>query len=444
MESHPMNSVYDKNGLLFKDEQYYIRLGWLIVLIGIIGFLGWAILAPLDAGVPIDAKVVVSGNRKAVQPLVGGKVQRILVMEGERVQAGQVLVELDSTLAMNQLDSLRFQFLNGLATENRLMAERDGLSEINFDNRLLKEQGSNQQVNEIILAQQQLFESRLHAQRAMLDGLEATLRGTREQNNSAQRVLNSLQNQRKGFEQQLKSQRLLATDGLLARNRLLETERQYYQLIGSIADEQGRLGSLRASINDYHSRLISQREGYQKELRTELNDVRTRLSDLQSKLNSAQYEATNMQVISPAAGIVTGLSVFTQGGIINAGDRLMDIVPLDKPLIVEGMLPVQGIDKIYAGLPVELEFMSFSRASTPKLMGTVQTVSADRIEDSQNDPYYRVEIKISDLQGREISPGLELMPGMPVTAFIQTGERTLMSYLLKPLRDRTRLALTEK
>lgn len=142
---------------------------------------------------------------------------------------------------------------------------------------------------------------------------------------------------------------------------------------------------------------------------------------------------------------MAGLAVFTQGGVVSAGDKLMDIVPLDQPLIVEGRLPVQDVDKIHVGQPVELEFAAFNRASTPRLPGTVKTVSADRLEDPyQGVPYYHVEISVDELQGREVLPGLQLQPGMPVTAFIKTGERTMMSYLLKPLRDRARLALTEE
>lgn len=434
-----------KDDLLSVDDRHYVRLGWLIVLVGVVGFLGWAMLAPLDAGVPVDAKVVVSGNRKAVQPISGGKVQRILVTEGQRVQEGQVLVVLEPNVANNQLDSLQFQFLSSLATENRLMAERDGLNDIRFDERLLQaEREGNLQAAEIIQAQRQLFDSRRSAQRATLNGLEATLRGLREQRDSLQRILQSRRSQRETFERQLAGQRSLAEEGLLARNRLLESERQYLQLAGSLADDQGRLAQLQGQVQEYELRLIQQREDYQKELRTALTETRTRTADLRSRLDSAQYEVNNMQIVAPTEGIVAGLAVFTQGGVVGAGDTLMDIVPLDQPLMVQGKLPVQNVDKVQAGQPVELEFAAFNRASTPKLPGTVKTVSADRLEDPQGMPYYHIEISVDDLDSREVLPGLQLQPGMPVTAFVKTGERTMMSYLLKPLRDRTRLALTEE
>jgi len=443
MVADSMNAACDKGNSSSKEDRYYVHLGWLIVLFGVIGFLGWALWAPLDAGVAIEAKVIVSGNRKAVQPLAGGKIQKIHVVEGERVEAGQVLVELDSTLTSNQFDSLRLQYLTRLATMNRLTAERDGLPEVHFDESLLQEWESNPQIEAIVLVQQQLFDSRLRAQKAMQDGLEATLRGTLEQIDSVQRILRSREDQRRGFDRQLESQRILVDEGLLARNRFLEAERQYYQLLGSIADDQGRLGSLKESVNEAKAQLVSLQAQYQKELRTELSEVRTYMTDLQSRLNTAQYEVENSNVISPATGIVAGLSVFTHGGVVNPGEKLMDIVPLNEPLMVEGHLPVSEVDKVHSGLQVELEFMAFSRTTTPKRLGTVRTVSADRMEDSKNQPYYRIEINVSDLQGQEIAPGLSLVPGMPVTAFIKTGERTLMAYLLKPLRDRTRLALTE-
>ncbi|QTF10649.1 HlyD family type I secretion periplasmic adaptor subunit [Brenneria izadpanahii] len=434
-----------KDDLLSVDDSHFVRLGWLIVLVGVAGFLSWALLAPLDAGVPVEAKVVVSGNRKAVQPIVGGRVQRILVAEGDTVRQGQVLVMLEPNVAANQFDSLRFQFLSNLATENRLVAERDGLANIRFDKRLLQaEREGNLLAEEIIQAQQQLFDSRRSAQQATLDGLEATLLGLREQRDSLQRILQSRRDQRETFERQLAGQRTLADDGLLARNRLLESERQFLQLAGSVADDQGRLAQLQGQVREYQLRLIQQREDYQKELRTMLAETRTRTADLGSRLDSAQYDVANMQILAPTEGIVAGLAVFTQGGVVSAGDKLMDIVPLDQPLMVEGRLPVQEVDKVQTGQPVELAFDAFNRASTPKLAGTVKTVSADRLEDPQGAPYYHVEISVDDLQNREALPGLQLQPGMPVTAFVKTGERTLMNYLLKPLRDRTRLALTEE
>lgn len=444
MANTPSAPARVKKDLLPDDLRHHVLLGWLVISIGIAGFLGWALFAPLDAGVPMEAKVAVSGNRKTVQPLVGGKVQRILVTEGQQVLAGQLLVELDSTVAGNQLDSLRVQYLSGLAVEGRLAAERDGLSEIGVDEELLlaMQQGI-PQVDEIVRVQQQLLGTRVRVQQAMLEALEAALFGAREQRSSMQRILRSRQQQRTAFERQLESQRALAEDGLLARNRLLEAERQYFQLLGSVADEQGRLASLDAGVQEYQSRLISQREDYQKEVSAELSETRTHVSDLQSRLASAQYEVASMEILAPTTGVVTALAVFTQGGVVRAGDRLMDIVPLDRPLIVEGRLPVQEVDKVHAGLPVDLEFMAFNRAATPKMTGTITTVSADSMDDAQGKPFYRIEITVNELRERELAPGLILQPGMPVTAFIKTGERTLMSYLLKPLRDRSRLALIE-
>ncbi|WP_437610130.1 HlyD family type I secretion periplasmic adaptor subunit [Erwinia sp. V71] len=448
MSTNPMlntavssEAALPEDDLLSVDNRHYVRLGWLIVLAGVSAFIAWAALAPLDAGIPLEAKVVVRGNSKAVQPLASGKVQHILVADGDKVQAGQLLVELVPTLPANQLDALRFQYLSSLASENRLVAEREGLAQIRFDDRLLN--SDSLQRDEIIQTQQQLFASRRSAQQATLDGLAAALNGSRDQRDSLRRSLQARQQQRTTFERQLAGQRALADDGLLARNRLLETERQYLQLNGSIADDQGRLASLEGQLREAQLQLIQQRENYQKELRNTLADTRIRSAELLARLDNAQYELSNTRIVAPASGIVAGLRVFTEGGVVSTGDKLMDIVPGDQPLRVEGRLPVQSVDKVHPGQQVELEFMAFSRTSTPKLPGTVRTISADRLEDAEGQPYYHVEIIVDGLQGREVLPGLQLQPGMPVTAFVKTGERTLMNYLVKPLRDRTRLALTE-
>lgn len=427
------------------DERIFVRLGWWIIVVGVGGFLAWAAWAPLDGGVAVEAKVVVSGNRKAVQPLTAGRILTLGVADGDRVEAGQLLVELESTLPSNQQESLQIQHLNSLATENRLMAERDGLARIEFDVPLRHalSQG-NVQAMEIVRAQQQLFESRRRAHQATLDGLEAMLKGTREQHDSLAQSLRVARTQRQVFERQLDGQRVLAEEGLLARNRLLETERQYLQLTGSISDDEGRLGLLRGQLQEYRLRLIQQHEDNQKELRAALTEAHINTADLSARLDSMRYEVASTRVLAPTAGIVSGLTIFTEGGVVSAGQHLMDIVPLDQPLRVEGRLPVQSVDKVKPGQPVELEFAAFDRTTTPRLEGTVQTVSADRLEDAQGVPYYLVEIGVDALQGRQTGMGMVLQPGMPVTAFVRTGERTLLNYLLKPLRDRTRLALTEE
>lgn len=427
--------------LLSVDNRHYVRLGWGIVLVGFVGFLAWASLAPLDAGLPLEGKVIVSGNSKAVQPVASGKVKHILVHEGDAVQAGQLLVELEPDLPANQLDSLRFQYLSSIASENRLTAERDGLATISFDSRL--RDGRSPRSGEIIQTQQQLFDSRRSAQKATLSGLEATLNSARDQLNSLRKGLNAVQQQRGVFQQQLNDQRDLADEGLLARNRLLESERQYMQLNGSIADQQGRLASLQGQLMESQQRLIEQRDNYQKDLRNALAETRTRSADLQGRLDSAEYEVSNTRIVAPVSGIVADVKVFTEGGVVSAGDHLMAIVPHDRPLQVEARLPVASIDKIHAGQKVDLEFMAFNVASTPKVPGTVRIVSADRIEAPQGEPYYNVEIDVDNLHSREVLPGKNLQPGMPVTAFVKTGERTMMSYLLKPLRDRSRMAMTE-
>ena len=147
---------------------------------------------------------------------------------------------------------------------------------------------------------------------------------------------------------------------------------------------------------------------------------------------------------SPASGLVVGLSVFTNGGVIQPGTQLMDVVPADEPLMVEVKVPVHLIDKVYAGLPVEMMFTAFNQKTTPHIPGEVVTVAADRLVDEQTgDPYYRVEARVTP-EGTEMLAAHDVRPGMPVDTLIKLGERSLLNYLFKPITDRLGTALVQE
>ena len=185
-------------------------------------------------------------------------------------------------------------------------------------------------------------------------------------------------------------------------------------------------------------------EEYQKEVRTQLADTRVRTEDLRNRLASAEFELANSQLRAPVAGIVVGLDVFTEGGVIKPGQALMEIVPQGEPLLVEARVPVELADKVHAGLPVELMFSAFSQSTTPRVAGEVTLVSADRQVDERTDePYYTLRAQVSDAGMAQLA-GLQIRPGMPVEAFVRTGERSMLNYLFKPLLDRTHMALVEE
>lgn len=435
-------AVGDSN-VLQLDDTRYARLGWLLMLGGFLGFLGWAALAPLDKGVAVSGKVMVSGHRKVVQHPSGGIVERIDVRDGDKVAAGQVLIRLKETPLLGQAQSLRSQFYGSLASEARLNAERDGVGSVSFPTELTA-LASEPEVASNLALQRQLFDSRRQA--LLLDqqgidesiaGAEAQLRGVRD--SQASKVL-----QRTALAEQLQGLRELAREGYIPRNRLLDSERVYAQVLGSISEDYGRIGQLQRQVLEMRLKIRQLAEEYQKEVRTQLADTRVRTEDLRNRLASAEFELANSQLRAPVAGIVVGLDVFTEGGVIKPGQALMEIVPQGEPLLVEARVPVELADKVHAGLPVELMFSAFSQSTTPRVAGEVMLVSADRQVDERTDePYYTLRAQVTEAGMAQLA-GLQIRPGMPVEAFVRTGERSMLNYLFKPLLDRTHMALVEE
>lgn len=369
------------------DARAHTRLGWWIVIVGVGSFLLWASFAPLDKGVPVSGTVTVSTNRKAIQHPTGGVVEDILVREGDVVKAGQPLVKMNDIQAKAQSGISRVQYFAARATEARLIAERDGKNSIVFPPELESEK-NNPRVAADMQLQKQLFDSR----RAAIQGDLAILK------------------------EQLAGMRDLAKDGYVAHNRLLDLERTY----------------------------IQRQQGYESEVRTQLVDVQKEAEALKMRQVSLDFDLANAIVKAPVDGTVDSVNVFTNGGVISPGFRMMDIVPSDDHLVIEGRIPVNLIDKVHAGLDVDLIFSAFNDKKTPHVPGKVIMVSADRqLDERSGMPYYKMKAVVTP-EGMKIIGSLQVRPGMPVDLFIKTGERTMMNYLMKPLIDRMKTSLTEE
>lgn len=429
--------------VLHIDERGHARLGRWLVLVGFGGFLLWAALAPLDRGVGVSGSVVVAGNRQAVQPVSGGLVRRLMVREGDQVQAGQVLLQLDETDARALRDALRVQYIDARASEARWLAERDGLERIGFAPDLLQAQ-NDPWVDTALELQRQLLRSRRQSLESELAGLGETIAGTEATLQGLRASMQHKEEQRASMREQLDGLRELVREGYVARNRLLENERLYAQVNGEISRDLGDIGRTRRQILELRLRGEQRREEYRKEVREQLSDSRLSAQELAARLKGAEFELSNALLRAPATGTVVGLNVFTEGGVVSPGQTLMEIVPLDAPLLVDARAPVELVDKLHPGLDVELMFSAFSQSRTPRVNGKVTLVSADRLLDPKTgEPYYNLRVQVDD-QGLRQLQGQVIRPGMPVEAFVRTGERSLLNYLFKPLADRTHMALVEE
>ena len=427
------------------DAKKYSRLGWLIILLGLGGFVLWASFAPLDKGVPMSGTVAKEGNRKAIQHLTGGTVQDILVQDGDVVKKGQVLVRMNNVVASSQAETARAQYFTARAAEARLIAERDGLKSVAFP-AALESSKSDPRALQAVALQNQLFTSRHLSLESELGAFDENIAGLKFQIKGLEETRDSMKVQLGILKEQIDSMRDLAKDGYVARNRLLDVERTYAQVTGSLAESVGSIGRAQRQVLEASLRRTQRNEDFQKEVRSQLADTEREADALDSRLQGLDYELANAAVTAPVDGIVMASNIFTRGGVVGPGVRMMDIVPTDDPLVVEGQLPVNLIDRVHVGLPVELVFSAFNSNRTPHIPGVVIQVSADRsLDEHTGQPYYKVRARVAPAGIKLVaSKKLDIQPGMPVEMFIKTGERTLMSYLFKPVFDRAKSSLSEE
>jgi len=426
------------------DSRTFSRIGWLVVVVGVLGALLWAATAPLDKGVPMSGTVIKEGNRKAVQHQNGGTIEDILVKDGDVVKAGQVLVRMNRIAVSSQAETARAQYFTARSMEARLLAERDGKATMQFPAALVKYKNDPRAIASFD-AQSQLFSSRRMSLQNELGAVDENIAGLKSQVKGLEESRDSKKVQLSILKEQLEGMRDLAKEGYIARNRLLDMERTYAQIGGSISEDLGNIGRTQRQIMELTLRRLQRLQDVQKEVRSQMADSQREAEALESRITGLDYEVANAEVKAPVDGTVVALAVYTRGGVVGPGARMMDIVPNGDGFVVEGQLAVNMIDRVHHGLPVELVFSAFNTNRTPHIPGLLTQISADRtVDERTGQPYYKVRATVSP-EGMKLvaAKHLDIQPGMPVEVFVKTGERTMLSYLLKPVFDRSKTALSE-
>jgi protease secretion system membrane fusion protein len=427
------------------DARSFSRVGWMIVILGLGAFLLWGLFAPLDKGVPLSGTVAKESNRKAIQHMTGGTIKEILVKDGDVVKEGQVLVRMNGILAKSAYETTDAQYLTARAAEARLAAERDGHKSIKFPAEL-EQRRNDPRVADLMALQGQLLTSRQMSLQNELGSVDENIAGLKEQIRGLEESRDSKKVQMGYLKEQLEGMRDLAKDGYVARNRLLDLERTYAQLSGAVSEDIGNIARARRQVLEMGLRKAQRMQDYQKEVRTQLSDVEREAEALGARLQGQKFEVDNIEVRSPVGGTVTGLAVFTQGGVVQPGFKMMEIVPTDDPMVVEGSLAVNLVDRVHPGLKTELIFSAFNANKTPHIPGEVEQVAADRsVDERTGAPFYKVRVRVTPEGQKMIAQHkMDVRPGMPVELFVKTGERTMMNYLLKPIFDRSKSSMAEE
>lgn len=401
------------------------------IFFGVFGI--WAAWASLETAAIAPGHVVVGSNRKVVQHLEGGIVRAILVREGTRVKEGDPLVELAETQPETTLGMVNVRLRHAAAREARLVAEREQHDTIAIPEWLAAETRSNADAAEIVAAQTRIFASRKSAVESQKSILLQRVAQYREEIAGLTAEIRAETEQLRLIADEVRDVEYLVQRGLERRSRLLQLQRQAADIEGSRARNRALVARAKQSIGETELRIIDLTTNMTREVNEELREVQADLADLWERQRAAQDIMTRTVIRAPVAGIVVNLKIFTSGGVIAPREPLMEIVPVDDDLVVEARVDPSNIDSVHAGLRANVRFTAFTARNVETIEGHVERVSADSLVDERSGLTYYTARVTFDQEERARLGGLELYPGMPAEVMIIAGERTALSYIMRPL-----------
>lgn len=421
-----------------------VLVGFVALLVMFGGFGAWAVGARIAGAVVAGGQVEVEQNRQVVQHPDGGVVAEILVRDGQRVEAGQPLIRLDGALLKTELAIVQGQYFEILSRRGRLEAERSDKDAITFPDELLAAATTGDQAaRDLINGQTDLFNARRATLEQSLQQLQKQSEQTRSQITGIDAQTAGFRAQRELIGEELTDAQTLLAKGLAQAPRVLALQREAAGLDGQL----GELTSTRAQAESKVIEIDIERLRLGAERRetaeTELRDLGYRELELAERRRSLTDQVSRLEIRAPVSGIVLQLQVTTPRSVIRPADPVMYLIPQDRPLVIAAHIAPINVDEVHPGQQVVLRFSSFSSRTTPEIDGVLARVSPDAVVDETTKmPYYRAEVTIPPEQLAKLGD-LALMPGMPVEVFVQTGERSPMTYLLKPLTDYFRRAFRE-
>jgi HlyD family type I secretion membrane fusion protein len=424
---------------LSDDPIRMIRVGGLVAGVFFIGFLGWAAVAPLDAGAYAHGVVAVAGNRQAVQNRDGGVVTAIRAVEGQNVVKGQILVELSALELRASERGMTGEVLTLLAQRARLAAERDRLSSFAAPPEFANLPPEDEPLAEDALRLQRAqFHARRNALVTQRGVLNQRILQLDQQTSGAERQLEANRQQQRLIEEELAGVKELADRGFAPKTRVLALQRSAASLIGEDGAYRAQIARSAEAVGETRLQTLSLDRERMEEVSGQLRDVQVRLDDLQPKLMAAREQLARATVRAPAGGKVVGLTVFTVGGVVAPGQTLMEIVPQDRRLVIQAKVSPNDADDLRPGQKTQIRFTSLHERDLPLLNGKLTELSADSFTDEKTGAqYFRAEVsappeeldKIRKVRGAQSG----LQAGLPVEVLIPLRKRSALAYLVEPL-----------
>jgi len=421
----------------------HIIVGCAVVAFLAVGLGGWASTAEISGALIAPGSLVVDSNVKKVQHPTGGVVGEVRAHDGDRVKAGDILIRLDETVTRANLAIVTKGLTELYARKARLAAERDGADTVAMPKELADRAGD-PDVQEALGSERRIFELRRTARLGQKDQLQQRIKQLQEQITGLTAQQDAKTKEMSLIDQELEGVRDLWAKSLIPLNRLTSLQREEARLQGERGQLIAAAAEAKGKIVETGLQILQVDQEFTSDVAKELRDADSKIGEYVERKVTAEDQLKRTDIRAPQDGIVFQSTANTVGGVIAAGDPIMLIVPETDMLLVEVKVEPRDIDQVQFGQPVVLRFSAFNMRTTPELNGTVVRIAADTNTDQRTgQSYYLVRIAMTADEIKRLGD-VKLTPGMPVEAFIQTGERTMLAYLVKPLHDQLMRAFREK
>lgn len=426
-----------------RSVRRHLLAGTVLAGLLVFGMGGWAATTEFSGAVIASAHVVVDSNLKKVQHPTGGVVGELLVRDGDPVKVGDLLVRLDDTVTRANLAIVTKNLDEFSARQARLEAERDGADAVVFPDDL-QGRRSDPAVVRLAAGEAKLFELRRQAREGQKAQLRQRTGQLGEEIEGLSRQIDAKHREIVLIERELEGVRDLWRKNLVPIQRVTALERDAARLEGERGQLIAMTAQTKGKISETELQVIQIDQELRSEVARELREIQAKISEFVERKVAAEDQLKRIEIRAPQTGMVHQLNVHTVGGVVAPGDPLMLIVPTSDDLIIEARVAPQDIDQVAVGQDALLRLSAFNQRTTPEIFGRVTRISPDLTTDQRTGmSFYTARISIAKSEMEKLPEGLRLMPGMPVEAFIRTGDRTVLSYLTKPLADQVWRAFRE-
>ena len=431
------------SGTPFRRMRLLVVLAFTIVGVFIVGFGVWSFYAPLESAAIAGGIVEAESSRKTIQHLEGGIVGSILVKDGDEVTTGQPLIRLDDTRARAIVQILQVQLWEAQALEARLLTERDRADAIDFPRALVSAAKRDPALLEIMTGQGKIFDTRRALQASRIEVIEQRKAQTAREIAALHFLADAAKKRAEIIKKEMSSVATMVKKGLQTKPRLLQLEREQAEIDGRIGDTLAQVSRAEQSIGESEAMILQLRSDWNSEIAQSLRDAQAQIYQLLERIDAAKEILGRTVVRAPEPGTITDLHIHTLGGVVVAGEPLMDLVPRQDRLIILAQVKPEDIDLVRPGLDARVRLLAYKHRRVPPVEGVLTYVSADRVVDKTTEhSYYLARVRINEDSLRAL-PEVQMMPGMPAEVMINTGIYTVGHYMLRPFLDSLNRAFRE-